>query len=172
MKKIVSVFVFALMIANVGFAAPAKKAYLDNSDGAVEADKGDGCGLGWQVTQKRTMIATTTRQTTNAFVPPTFGMTSGTIGCEQHQFAKNNVEATTYVVKNFENLRIEMAEGRGETLAALARTMGCNDSAVANFGEMTRAKYEVIFNSASAESPVQVLMNVDAAVKAAGICSI
>lgn len=48
----------------------------------------DGCGLGWEVTGEKTMLATTTRGTTNAFVPPTFGMTSGTIGCETHRFVQ------------------------------------------------------------------------------------
>ncbi|MBK9038693.1 MAG: DUF3015 family protein [Bdellovibrionales bacterium] len=44
-------------------------------------DTMDGCGLGWEVTDSETMIGTTTRGTTNMFVPPAFGMTTGTIGC-------------------------------------------------------------------------------------------
>jgi len=173
MKKTLVMIVCLLTIvgvANVSVAADKKvpsKAYLDQAQTPEDdSPPSTGCGLGWQITKKRTFLATTTRGTTDAFVPPSFGMTSGTIGCAKHDFAKNNVEATTYVVKNFENLRIEMAEGRGESLAALARTMGCSDAAVAHFGEMTRSQYETIMNDASRESPVQVLMNIDAAVKA------
>ena len=43
----------------------------------------DGCGLGSEVTQKKSLLATTTRGTTNGTIPPAFGMTSGTIGCDQ-----------------------------------------------------------------------------------------
>lgn len=54
-------------------------------------DTMDGCGLGWEVTSSETMIGTTTRGTTNAVVPPTFGMTTGTLGCKKLDIASNDV---------------------------------------------------------------------------------
>src|SRR3954471_20570420 len=86
------------------------------SSAAFASDGGgsDGCGLGWQVTQKKSFLGTTTRGTTNAVVPPTFGMTSGTIGCDQHGFAKNDQKAIEFVAANYEPLMVEMAQGNGE----------------------------------------------------------
>jgi hypothetical protein len=88
----------------------------------------DGCGLGWQVTDKKTMLGTTTRGTTNGLVPPTLGMTSGTIGCDQHDIAKKEQKAATYVVANYQTLSNELAQGSGETVQGLAFVMGCTSS--------------------------------------------
>ena len=99
----------------------------------------DTCGLGWQVTDKRTMIATTTRGTTNNFVPYTFGMTTGTMGCEQHSFAKNELDTAVYAQNNFEALAVEAAAGQGEYLTAFAQSMGCADASVV--GRLMQANY-------------------------------
>ncbi|MGE0528634.1 MAG: DUF3015 family protein [Bdellovibrionales bacterium] len=93
-------------------------------------DQMDGCGLGWEVTDDETMIATTTRGTTNAFVPPTFGMTSGTLGCKQLEFASNEKEAVNYVVNNFSNLKQELAIGQGEYVEGLSEVMNCNGATI------------------------------------------
>lgn len=114
------------------------------SSAAFATDSSDGCGLGWQITQDKTLIATTTRGTTNAFVPPTFGMTSGTIGCDQHDFAANEMEGATYAATNFEMLKHEMAQGQGETLAAFAQTLGCDAQVSPVFGHMTQAHFSQI----------------------------
>ncbi len=88
-------------------------------------DSLDGCGLGWEVTDKETFLATTTRATTNFVVPPTFGMTTGTLGCKQLTFAANEREAVNYVVQNFSNLKQELAIGSGEYSDALSEVMSC-----------------------------------------------
>lgn len=109
------VILASLLFASVGFAA----------------DTLDGCGLGWQVTSKKTYTATTTRGTTNAFVPPTFGMTTGTMGCDRLDIGKNKKEAADYVATNFETLKSELAKGQGEYVVALAESFGCKRSAEA-----------------------------------------
>lgn len=115
----------------------------------VMADDSDGCGLGWQITDKKTLIATTTRQTTNAFVPPSFGMTTGTIGCAQHGFAMNDQAAVEFVAGNYEPLIMEMAQGQGEYVTALSQTMGCKNSQV--FGASLKNNYSsIVGNSANA----------------------
>jgi hypothetical protein len=96
---------------------------------AHAADTLDGCGLGWQVTDKKTYTATATRLTTNMVVPPTFGMTTGTLGCEQLDVGRNNKEAADYVATNFEVLKTELAAGRGEYVDALAGAFGCSSNA-------------------------------------------
>lgn len=104
-----------LAFASVGFAA----------------DTLDGCGLGWQVTAKKTYTATTTRGTTNAFIPPVFGMTTGTMGCDKLDVGQNTKEAADYVATNFETLKSELAKGEGEYVVALADSFGCKRSAEA-----------------------------------------
>jgi hypothetical protein len=115
----------------------------------ANGDTSDGCGLGWQVTDKKTWIGTTTRGTTNAFVPPTFGMTSGTIGCAQHPIAKNEVEGAVYAHNNFESLKAEVAEGQGEYISGLAQSMGCDSAAVPAFTDMTQQNSNEIIGSES-----------------------
>jgi hypothetical protein len=118
-----------------------------NSAGGASPGGTDGCGLGWQVTDKKTWLGTTTRGTTNSFVPPTFGMTSGTIGCDQHPIAKNEVDAAVYAHNNYESLSVEMAQGQGEYVSGLAKVMGCDDAVVPAFGEMTQKNYKQIMSS-------------------------
>ena len=112
---------------------------------AVAEDTSDGCGLGLQVTKKKTFSATTTRATTNAVVPPTFGMTSGTIGCEQHSLVKAEMKSLHFADANYENLMTEIAQGQGEYLSSFAATMGCSaqefSSALqSNFSEIVEGK--------------------------------
>ncbi|MGE3975064.1 MAG: DUF3015 family protein [Bdellovibrionales bacterium] len=111
------------------------------------ADDSDGCGLGWQVTDKKTLVATTTRQTTNAVVPPSFGMTSGTIGCAQHGFAAKEQQAVEFVAGNYEPLIMEMAKGQGEYVTALSQTMGCKNTAA--FGASLKNNYSSIVGKSS-----------------------
>ena len=118
-------------------AAPLRNRNVD--------DTSDGCGLGWQVTKKKTFSATTTRLTTNAFVPPTFGMTSGTIGCEQHSLVKADMKPLHYADANYENLMAEIAQGQGEYLTGFAAAMNCSSEKFSsalqsNFSEIVEGK--------------------------------
>lgn len=114
---------------------------------AMASSDTDSCGLGWQVTDKKTLMATSTRGTTNAFVPPTFGMTSGTIGCAQHGFAAVDQKAVEFVASNYEPLVIEMAKGQGEYVTALSQTMGCKNTQ--SFGSSLKNNYSSIVGTSS-----------------------
>ena len=169
MRKLTSSLLVLALVPALSIADTAKKAMSPEPSRMVNAEKGvnpagtDGCGLGWQVYQKKTMLGTTIRGTTNAVVPPTFGMTSGTMGCDQHQLAKNDVDAARYAFNNQEPLSIEMAQGEGEYLAAFAKTLGCDDSVQGEFAKMTQENYAAIAgNNASA---IEMLQNVKAQVK-------
>ncbi len=117
---------------------------------AQARDSSDGCGLGWEVTSKTSFSATSTRTTTNVFVPPTFGMTSGTMGCAKHDLVKKRDEkAAFYAVENYDSLRQEMAEGSGENLKAFASLMGCEGSAYSGFAQMVRKHFSSIASDAS-----------------------
>ncbi len=117
----------------------------------------DGCGLGWQVTDSRTMIGTTTRGTTNAFVPPSFGMTSGTIGCDQIPFAKNEQEAATFVATNFQTLKSELAVGQGEYVSAMIESFGCASSQVPAISSKIQKNYGSVV--APAQNATELFQN-------------
>ena len=150
--KNIFILVSSLLISSLAFANPSPS-------------KSDGCGLGWQVMDGHTILATTVRGTTNAFVPPTFGMTSGTIGCEKLEIAAKDMEKAQYAVTNFETLKLEMAAGQGETLDAFAQVMGCESQ---NFSKMTKDNFNQIYSS-SETSAVEMFKNVQAL--ALGKCS-
>ncbi len=127
----------------------------------------DSCGLGWKVTDKKSLMATCTRGTTNGVVPPTSGMSTGTLGCEKHSIAKADAKGVEFVTQNYDSLRLEMAAGQGENLAALARTMGCSDAAVANFGSEVQGSYEAVVGNGTRIEMFNNVKNV-----AARACSI
>jgi len=155
MKKFFILAVALSVVSSAAMSAPKKEAAKEETHAAASSNPvspnegSDSCGIGWQVTNKKTFLGTTTRGTTNSFVPPTFGMTSGTIGCQSHTFAKNEESAVKYAATNFDELKIEMAEGQGEYLTAFARTMGCNAAAASEFSHMTQVKYEAITTGGS-----------------------
>lgn len=141
---------------------------------AMAGDGGgsDGCGLGWQITQKKSFLATTTRGTTNVTIPPTFGMTTGTIGCDAHSFAVKERASVEMVVTNYDALKVEMAVGSGETLAALARTMGCSDASMNAFGAMTQKNYSSIVGNNSLEMYENVRAQVKGDAALSNACAI
>lgn len=121
---------------------------------ANAADSLDGCGLGWQINNGKTYSATTTRATTNAFVPPTFGMTTGTIGCDKLDIGMNEQESLNYVATNFESLKTELAMGEGEYVDGLANTMSCS----ADLGSKVQGNYENVV--APAQNPLELYRNI------------
>ena len=150
MKRSVNV-ILSLLILIPAFSHAAKSGSVGLNDVGT-----DSCGLGWQVTQKKSFLATTTRGTTNAFVPPSFGMTFGTIGCDKHSFAKNEEAGVTFALANQENLSIEMAKGEGEFVDGFAQALGCQN--VAAFGHMAQVKYtDIVQENGSA---IQMYKNV------------
>jgi hypothetical protein len=125
----------------------------------------DGCGLGWQVTAKKSLVATLTRATTNAVVPPTFGMTTGTIGCDQHSIAMRDVPAAQFVASHYDALMMDMAQGEGEALTALSTSLGCSNAAA--FGTMTQREFSSLTEGADSLELVRRLR--DAAQKDASL---
>lgn len=157
MRKFISALTVLALVPTFAVAAAGSASNPVNPSGT------DGCGLGWQVTQKKTMLGTTVRATTNAVVPPTFGMTSGTMGCDKHEIAKNDMDAAKFAFNNQESLSIEMAQGQGEYLTGFAKTLGCKDAVQGEFAKMTQENFESII--AEDQSALGLLKNVKAQIK-------
>ncbi|MGE0762697.1 MAG: DUF3015 family protein [Bdellovibrionales bacterium] len=128
-------------------------------------DSLDGCGLGWEVTDKKTYTATTTRGTTNSVVPRAFGMTTGTLGCEKLEIGSNDKEAADYVATNFEVLKTELAAGRGEYVDALAGAFGCSANS-AEVGQTLQQNYSKVV--APAQNAAQLYKGIKG--QLAGVC--
>ena len=144
MKKMLILVVLSLSAS--AFAAGKVSPMMSGSNSGPTTD---GCGIGWEVTNKKTYTATTTRETTNV-IPGTFAMSSGTWGCEKLEIGQKDKEAADYVATNFEVLKSELARGEGEYVSALASAMGCQSSAPAVGQQLQKNYNQVVAPSNSA----------------------
>jgi hypothetical protein len=124
---------------------------------AFAADSSSGCGLGWEVTQKQSLVSSAIRSTTNAILPNTFSMTFGTSGCQKHSVVKNESEQMYFVEANLDQLALDMAQGDGEYLRGFAAVMGC-ESAYGDFSSFVQKQYPEIFSGSV--TPTRVLQQV------------
>lgn len=60
---------------------------------------------------------------------------------------KSEYKAIAFTTLNFENLKDEMAQGRGEYLASLGTLLGVPEDQQAEFFALTREKYPILFVS-------------------------
>lgn len=85
-----------------------------------------GCGAGWDIAPKMSMISMTTRGYTNSVTSP-FGTTTGTSGCKRHSIVFEREQQLHLMDFSFDEILANISEGRGEYLRALTKTMGCSD---------------------------------------------
>ncbi len=135
-----------------------------SAQGALAADNSSGCGLGWHVAPKQSLISSTTRAYVNATFSSTIGMTLGTSGCAKHSIVQNDKRSLHYTEVNQGQLMIELAQGRGEHLRGLVATLGCNPSGYTAVARALQRDYSNIFPSMSATTAPQILSGVKAAI--------
>ena len=118
-----------------------------------------GCGPGAVLMPKNTIVSQTLAAATNASWSHmvTFGMTSGTSGCNISGFVKNDEQMPVYFAEaNLTDLTTEMAQGEGEKLVAFSQTFGCRQEAYPAFAQMTRSQFSTLVPSAQT-SPEEVV---------------
>lgn len=133
--------------------------------------KSAGCGLG-SLAFKEEGPTQILGSTTNAsFGTQTFGMSFGTSNCPSafagsksepaHTPAqphptkskkRSAIEQQQFMATNFEHIKIEMAQGNGEHLNALANTLGCNAQATAKFTAYAKKNYRKLMANPSQNS--------------------
>ncbi|MGB5325625.1 MAG: DUF3015 family protein [Pseudomonadales bacterium] len=132
-----------------------------------------GCGLGTEVVfqdanewHEHVLAATTNGTSGNQ----TFGMTSGTLGCES---ANGPLASGTqqFIDGNIDRLAAEIAAGQGEALAALQEVIGVRNEDRAHFTAMLRDNFSSLFPSHAVTSgqlhdSIVVLMRDDTAMSA------
>jgi hypothetical protein len=94
---------------------------------ADQARNNTGCGLGtilWEGQADGSVISQSLQATTNGtFGNQTFGITSGTLGCEQPANIIKNDRSLAFAADNMDMLARDIAAGYGETLDTLAELM-------------------------------------------------
>lgn len=132
---------------------------LGISSAVFADDQSNGCGLGWKISKRNSLLSSTTRTYVNFTFSNTLGMTSGTSGCAKHSIVKNEKKAVYYAEANYGHLMVEMAEGNGEHLSGLASVLGCQTTGISSFNKLTQDNYIRVFSSTE-EAPGKMLKNV------------
>ncbi len=149
MKKVLLIStVLFLMASGAAFAAGAPR---DNC----------GCGLGTLLFEgKDGLVQQILAATTNAsFGNQTFGISSGTLGCNQPAKWASNEQLNNFVAENMDNLAKDVAMGQGEYVDTLAGLMDVPGSKRAEFSKMLQDNFSNIFTEASV-SHADVIENI------------
>ena len=135
------------------------------------ADGNSGCGLGTTIWEGKKglfphLLAATTNGTSGN---QTFGMTSGTSGCNVDGAVVIEKKQEVFVAVNFDNLSEQMAQGKGEHLAAFGSLMGCSKEQLADFSAVTQEKYSQIFSETG--SAKQIIDNTKSVMASSKSCN-
>ncbi|TWI70733.1 Protein of unknown function (DUF3015) [Desulfobotulus alkaliphilus] len=128
---------FAAVLIGLFVAAPAFAVNRDNV----------GCGLGSMLLEEKDgllweIMATSTNGTSGN---QTFGITSGTLGCEKPaNFAKRE-QLDRFVADNMDSLAVDIAMGEGETLGALAELAEVDESRRVDFFVALQMNFDTIY---------------------------
>ncbi|MBF0239495.1 MAG: DUF3015 family protein [SAR324 cluster bacterium] len=124
------------------------------------ADTGAGCGLStvvpW-VNENKTVLQKLLAGTTNGISGnQSFAITTGTLGCTNEGFVKNEEKARMFVASNFDSLKTDIAQGQGEFLSTLAQIIEVPASQQQEFYSFTQSHYTQLFQSAQT-SPQEMI---------------
>ena len=111
------------------------------------ADSSSGCGMGYEVAPKQSLVSSSTRSIVNGTFSNTVAMTLGTSGCAKHSIVQNDAKGIHFAEANMNVLALEMARGNGEFVTTFASVYGCNNSEA--FGSMVQSNYESVLPSAN-----------------------
>lgn len=148
MKKIIALSLVLAVPALVD-AAPI----VASSSKPVMADGGTGCGLGTLWFDGNTGVAAhSLAMTTNGSTfNNTFGMSSGTLGCDSSLPIRYRGERV-YIGANMTKLAEDMSRGQGETLAGLSEVMGIAQQDKPAFYALTQKHFDRIYANESVTS--------------------
>lgn len=104
------------------FAAASLLMFTASVYAANTVSEDCGCGLGRELIGEKQGLAWDLLGTllNGTFGNQTFGMTSGTLGCDTGGKIAMNEKVDIFVADNMDNLAIDIASGQGESLDALA----------------------------------------------------
>ncbi|MCP5205834.1 MAG: DUF3015 domain-containing protein [Hahellaceae bacterium] len=116
------------------------------------AENGSGCGLGSTIFKGQSglvphVLAATTNGTSGN---QTFGMTTGTLGCNVN--APITLIVSMYVDQNMEQLARDMSRGQGEHLDALATVLKIEAADRPAFNNAVQTHFDSIFTNENVTS--------------------
>jgi len=105
-----------------------------------------GCGAGSMIFKGQSGLAPNVlAATTNgSFGNQTFGMTTGTLGCNQNDTV--SAAAGTFIDANMERVARDMSTGEGEALDTLATLLGVAEEDKASFFALSQANFTKIYS--------------------------
>jgi len=114
---------------------------------AAQAGGSAGCGLGSTLFDGQSGIAPNVlAATTNGLSGnQTFGMTTGTLGCNQNDTV--SAAADSFLNGNMERVARDMATGKGESLDTLATLIGIEGADKASFFALSQSNFKSIYSS-------------------------
>ena len=135
MKKILVSVVAVLALSTAGMAG------VNNQTG---------CGLGALIIKDdSSAVMLALQATTNGTsANQTFGITSGTLGCQKTKFVMNEM-AEKFIASNMDILAKEIAVGHGESINTLAELLNVQDAAI--FSASLQSNYNSIYTSQKVE---------------------
>jgi len=127
----------------------------------AQAGNSAGCGLGSQLFDGQSGLAPNIlAATTNGLSGNnTFGMTSGTLGCNDGDTVMAAADA--YLDSNMERVARDMASGEGEALETLAALIGIDDADKAVFYTVSKSNFSKIYGRSDVTSQ-EVLVSLKA----------
>ncbi len=121
-------------------------------------DSSSGCGPGWFVFKKNSLVSSALRVTTNGILFPfvTLGMTFGTSNCSKHSIVLKEKESLKFATENYYELAADVAKGEGDFLTAFNETLGCHKDASKFLNQEMKSNYKKIFNEKA--NPEQLMI--------------
>ena len=116
---------------------------------ALAGDTDVGCGWGTMAFKGQKGVAPKVlAATTNSILGnQTFGISSGTAGCNQGGTVTASARLSMYASANIDKLASDMAAGQGESLDTLAYLMGIDEAAKPVFFQLTKSHFGQLFPS-------------------------
>ena len=115
--------------------------------GAAMAKDSTGCGAGTMIFEGQSgLVPQVLAVTTNGISGnQTFGISTGTLGCDTDGTVQASARATQFASANMEKLAHDMAAGGGETLASLADVIGIAEVDRSTFYQAARDNFSSIY---------------------------
>jgi hypothetical protein len=123
------------------------------------ANQNTGCGLGSDMVKNQDtvllqLVATFLNGTSGN---QTFGITSGTSGCEKPASLVSNDKAINFIENNMDVLALDISNGQGESIETLASLLDIQDTKA--FGAMLQANFDNIYTDTDVNS-AKVINNI------------
>ncbi|MBH1969986.1 DUF3015 domain-containing protein [Moraxellaceae bacterium AER2_44_116] len=117
------------------------------SSSVVMADQDVGCGLGTILFEGKSGVAPKilAATTNGSYGNQTFGITSGTLGCQSDGVVSSRARLSMFMGTNSERLARDMSVGHGESLNVLADLMGVKEQDKSLFFKTAQANFSTIF---------------------------